>query len=157
MDLVLRATLCHIISGDRLVLKLATRGISKGKWNGPGGKLDPGETPKQCAIREVFEETGLEMRDPFFHGRLRFHMGGSKKLAVLGYLFSTRKFSGKLRSTEEGKVMWFKTNGLPYEKMWDDDKVWMPMMLDGRKFDAHFYYGKGNKKVKRCIIKLRNG
>jgi len=140
-------TLGHIINGDKLLLKKATRGVSKGKWNGPGGKIDKGETPEQCMIRETYEETGLTMIKPFYHGRLFFYMDGEKKLSFLGYLFSTSKFKGKVRSTEEGKVKWFKIKEIPYDKMWDDDKYWMTLMLSGRKFDIHCYYNKGNKIV----------
>ena len=152
--MVVRATLCHIIRGDSLLLKMATRGISKGKWNGPGGKFDRGETPQQCAIRETLEETGLRMVNPFYHGKLYFFMNGGKKLDIEGYLFSTRKFSGKVRSTEEGAVRWFPISELPYGKMWDDDKTWIGMMLDGRRFDAYFWYGRDNRKVRECRIKF---
>ena len=51
--MVIEATICHIIRGRKLLLKKATRGISVGKWNAPGGKLEPGETPEQCARREI--------------------------------------------------------------------------------------------------------
>jgi len=153
--LVTRATLCHIISNDSLLLKMANRGISKGKWNGPGGKFEKGETPKQCAVRETLEETGLLMKNPFYHGRLLFFMDGKRKLEIIGYLFSARKFTGKIRPSEEGEVRWFKIGSLPYERMWDDDKAWINLMVAGKRFDAYFYYGKGNKKVKECIIKMR--
>ncbi len=145
-------TLGHIINGDKLLLKKATRGISIGKWNGPGGKLESDETPRECMIREAYEETGLKMHNPFYHGKIYFYMDGKKKVTFLGYLFSTRKFSGRVRSTEEGKVKWFKIKDMPYDKMWDDDKYWIPLMLSGRKFDMHFYYGKDNKIVKKSTI-----
>ncbi len=148
-------TLGHIINGNNILLKKATRGISKGKWNGPGGKMDPGETPKECMVREAYEETGLTMRNPFFHGKIYFYMNGRKKLTFVGYLFSTKKFKGKLRSTEEGIVKWFNIKDIPYHKMWDDDKYWINLMLSGRKFDMHFYYDRYNKRVKesRIIVK----
>jgi 8-oxo-dGTP diphosphatase len=151
----LHMTLGHIINGDSVLLKEASRGISKGKWNGPGGKLEPGETPRQCMIREAHEETGLTMQNPFFHGKIYFYMYGRRKLTFVGYLFSTRKFKGKVRSTEEGVVRWFKIKDIPYEKMWDDDKYWINLMLAGRKFDMHFYYDRLNKRVKesRIIVK----
>ncbi len=152
-DIVIRATLGHIINGDKLLLKMATRGISKGKWNGPGGKFNRGETPEQCMIREAREETGLTMIKPFYHGKLYFYLNGSRKLAVLGYLFSTRKFKGTMKSTDEGRVKWFNVKELPYKKMWDDDKYWIEAMLAGRKFDMHSYYNKNNKKVIKTVFK----
>ena len=118
---MLRATLCHIMNGDSLLLKEATRGISRGKWNGPGGKFEKGETPRQCAIRETFEETGIRMLNPTFHGMLHFFMDGKKELSILVYLFSTKRFAGRIKSTEEGPVKWFKMKELPFGRMWDDD------------------------------------
>ncbi len=151
----LRATLGHIIDGERILLKLASRGISKGKWNGPGGKIDPGETPEECVIRETKEETGLSMHTPFYHGRAYFHMGGAKPVSIIAHIFSAYKFSGRLRPSEEGDVRWFDISQIPYKKMWDDDKYWLKLMLSGKRFDMHFYYDKGNRKVIRSDIKLR--
>ncbi|MDE1768071.1 MAG: 8-oxo-dGTP diphosphatase [Candidatus Micrarchaeota archaeon] len=148
-------TLGHIIKGDKILLKEATRGVSKGKWNGPGGKIDKAETPEQCMVREAYEETGLKMVKPFFHGRMFFHMDGKKNVAILGYLYSTKRFNGKVRSTEEGPVRWFSVKEIPYEGMWDDDKVWINLMLAGKRFDAHFFYNKGNAKMIKCIITLK--
>ena len=153
--MILRATLCHIINGDRLLLKEATRGVSKGKWNGPGGKFEKGETAEQCAIRETFEETGIKMQRPFFHGKLYFFMDGRRKLSIEGFLFSTNKFSGRIKSTEEGPVRWFRINELPLSRMWDDDRYWMDLMLKGLRFDAYLYYDKSNKKVKEYTIKFK--
>jgi 8-oxo-dGTP diphosphatase len=152
---MLRATLCHIINGDRLLLKEATRGISKGRWNGPGGKFEKGETPERCAIRETLEETGIRMRSPVFHGRLRFFMDGKRELSILVYLFSAKRFSGRIRSTEEGAVKWFRIRELPLDRMWDDDVYWVPLMLKGLRFDAHIYYDKNNKKVTEYKIKIK--
>lgn len=148
-------TLGHIINRDKLLLKEATRGVSKGKWNGPGGKIDKGETPLDCIVREAYEETGITMVKPFYHGRLFFYMNGKRSLTFLGYLFSTRKFKGKLRSTEEGKVKWVKIKDIPYEKMWDDDKYWIELMLHGKKFDIHCYYNKNNTLVTEARVKIR--
>ncbi len=153
--MVLRATLCHVINRDKLLLKEATRGVSKGKWNGPGGKFEKGETPEQCAVRETFEETGIKMLKPFFHGKLYFFMDGKRRLSIEGYLFSTRKFSGRIRSSEEGPVKWVRISKLPMDKMWDDDRYWMGLMLKGLHFDAYIYYDKGNKKVKEYTIKIK--
>ncbi|MDG7029492.1 MAG: NUDIX domain-containing protein, partial [Nitrososphaerota archaeon] len=72
------ATVCHIIKGHRLLLKKATRGISAGKWNGPGGKIEPGETVAQSVVREVKEETSLSVADPLYPGKLEFYLNGGR-------------------------------------------------------------------------------
>jgi 8-oxo-dGTP pyrophosphatase MutT (NUDIX family) len=140
-----KATLCHVIKGKKILLKKATRGISKGMWNAAGGKVDKGETPLHGAIREVFEETGLKVKKPFYHGKIYFYFAGSKKPDIIGYLYSAREFSGKLKSTEEGLVKWFDISKIPYDKMWDDDKYWIEIMLAGKKFDAWIHFAKDGK------------
>jgi 8-oxo-dGTP diphosphatase len=144
-------TLCHVINGRSLLLKKATRGVSKDKWNGPGGKIDQGETPEQCVIREVLEETGLKIENVSYHGPLKFHMDGKEDLAFTVHLFSTKNFSGDIISTEEGEVKWVDFDKIPYGEMWDDDIYWIAPMLEGKKFIMDFYYDKENKHVIKCV------
>jgi 8-oxo-dGTP diphosphatase len=153
--LVTEATLCHVIRGDKILLKKATRGISAGKWNAPGGKIDPGETPEQCAKREVLEETGLRVSDLLYHGVLDFMMDGRRTVHLRGHLFSTRKATGRLRSSEEGPVKWVPLDGLPLDEMWEDDRYWMPLMLMGVKFDAAFAYDRANRHVVEFSLNSR--
>jgi len=130
------------------------RGVSKGKWNGPGGKIDYGETPYQCAAREVLEETGLEAKEMFGHGTLNFHMDGKNELSFTVHVFSTKNFSGNIKSTEEGEVRWFDYKEIPLNEMWDDDNYWLDLMWKGRKFDADFYYDKKNSRVLKYAVNI---
>ena len=154
--LTLETTICHVIKGDEILLKQATRGISKGKWNAPGGRIDAGESPEACAIREVFEETGLKVSDLFLHGELWFYKGVQKEVNVHSYLFSTKKFSGKLQSSEEGEVKWSKLSDVDFDQLWQDDIVWWQLMLNGKKFDGEFYFDDHNKTLLRCGINLKD-
>lgn len=154
--MVLDATICHIIRGRKLLLKKATRGISVGKWNGPGGKIEPGETPEQNVVREVKEETGLDISDPFYHGTIEFYMKGGVRLDIRVHVFSARRFEGRPRSTEEGTVRWFDVGRLPFDKMWEDDRYWVNPMLLGMRFDAKFYYDEDDKRVVRFEIRSRS-
>jgi len=149
------ATICHILSGNKLLLKRATRGISKGKWNAPGGKIDERETPEQNAIREIYEETGLKIKKLFYHGEIKFFLDGKNDLTIHSFLFSTKAFLGEPRSTEEGEVKWFDTDKIPFEKMWPDDKYWIELMLDGKKFDADFYLDVTNTKIIKHEIRMK--
>jgi 8-oxo-dGTP diphosphatase len=144
--------LCHVINGDKFLLKMATRGVSKGKWNAPGGKIEPAESPLEGAAREVLEETGLKIDNVTAHGALNFHMDGKADLSFVVHLFSTKSFSGEIKSTDEGEVKWFNLNAIPYGEMWDDDNYWLYLMLQGRKFDAEFYYNSDNTKVKTFAV-----
>lgn len=151
--MVVEATVCHIIRGRRLLLKKANGGISAGKWNGPGGKLEQGETPTQSVVREVLEETSLRIIDPFYHGKIEFCMRGRNELDYLVHAFSARNFTGRPRSSEEGMVRWFDLGKIPYAKMWDDDRYWLPLLLNGVKFDAWFGYDRKNERVTDYRIK----
>jgi len=154
--MVAEVTLCVIMNQDRLLLKKATRGISKGKWNSPGGKIESGETPEQNVIREVFEETGLKMKKPFYHGVMKFYNQGSSNVEVIMHLFSTKEFSGTAKSTDEGEVKLIEIGKLPYKEMWADDAYWMRHVLDGKRFDADFYFDKKNERILKHEIKVRD-
>jgi 8-oxo-dGTP diphosphatase len=145
--LVIEATICHVIRDRKLLLKKANRGISVGKWNAPGGKSEPGEAPEECARREVLEETGLVVSNLFHHGALTFLMDGGKTLHTRAHLFSTSKASGRARSSDEGHVKWFSVDDLPFDEMWEDDRIWIPLMLSGIRFNATFTYDAANRHV----------
>jgi 8-oxo-dGTP diphosphatase len=146
------ASLCHIIKNHRLLLQMANGGISKGKWNGPGGKFEQGETLTQNVVREVMEETSLRIIDPTYQGKIEFYMNGGGTLDWLVHVFLVTRFSGRPRSSAEGEVRWFDIRRIPYAKMWDDDRYWLPLLLNGIKFNARFFYDRWNKHVVRYEI-----
>ncbi len=138
MPRIVEYTMCAIIDNDRMLLKYANRGIGIGKWNFPGGKIDAGEGAEESARREVFEETGLEVENLFYHGKKDYYDGTSVVRRV--HIFSTKSFSGTLQSSEEGEIAWFKIGSLPFEKMWKDMKIGLDWICNGRKFDITIYY-----------------
>jgi 8-oxo-dGTP pyrophosphatase MutT (NUDIX family) len=148
-------TICHILKPGSILLKMASRGISKGKWNAPGGRIEKGETPEQNARREVLEETGLKVSNLFLHGELYFFAPGKKEPNVHSYLFSTSDFSGDPRSSDEGEVRWFDISKIPYDQMWADDLIWWPLMLHKKKFDADFYFDEADSRIIECKIRFR--
>ena len=145
--MVIEATICQLVRGRKILLKKATRGISVGKWNAPGGKLELGETPEQCVIREVHEETGLRISKPLYHGTLTFVMDGGKNLHTRAHVFSSHDAKGRARSSAEGEVRWYPLGKLPEANMWEDDQYWVPLVLRGIRFDARFSYDEANRHV----------
>ncbi len=143
-----RMTLCEIIVDGRVLLKLASRGVSKGKWNGLGGGIEPGETPEESVLREVREESGLRIKKPKFHGIIKFYAGPADKSPIITYIFSARQYGGRMHSSDEGKLKWFPVDSIPYKKMWNDDLFWWPLMLNGIRFDAKFVF---DKKMERVV------
>lgn len=132
------ATLCFIIKDGEALLIEKKRGVGEGLYNGPGGKLEDGETPKECAVRETEEETNVTPEDAEKIGELEFIFGSEPFMFV--HIFKAENFSGEPQESEEAQPEWFKTDELPYGQMWPDDKHWVPKMFKGEKFLARFYF-----------------
>ncbi len=135
------ATICHIVSGQKLLLLRKSKGLfGEGKWNAPGGKLRPNEDPEECAIREVLEETGLIVQEIKQDGILKFYFGAKDAPDWIVYVFSTRSFRGSANPGAEGELRWFSMNEIPYQEMWDDDKFWLPLVIQEKRFRGVFHF-----------------
>lgn len=117
------------------------------KWNGVGGKIKTNETPEECARREVFEETGLNVTNLKSHGILNFYFGDRSRLDWIVHVFSTTTFKGRPRPSEEGVLQWCALRDIPYEEMWQDDRYWLPLLLDGKSFKGDFYFDEEGKQL----------
>lgn len=134
----IHATLLFIIHDGRVLLMEKKRGLGEGKINGPGGKMDPGETPLECAIREAQEELHVTAHDPEHAGELRFQFIDG--LSIRCHVFRAKEFSGIPTETEEGNPMWCSLDAIPYDRMWEDDRVWLPGVLAGGSFTGEFIF-----------------
>jgi 8-oxo-dGTP diphosphatase len=132
------ANLCFILDGGRVLLIRKKRGFGAGKINGPGGKLEPGETPLQSAIRETQEEIGVTPQELEEAGVLHFQFADGYSL--LCTVFLARAHAGEPIETEEALPLWFALDAIPFEQMWADDRHWLPDALAGRRFDAWFEF-----------------
>lgn len=138
--------LCYLIKDDKILLQRKSSGlIGEGKWNGPGGKMKENENPQDCAVREIMEETGVKISTPKLLGLLNFFKG--KELFFISHIFVSNEFDGEPKSGREGVVNWFNFGELPFKEMWPDDKVWMPLMLQGKKFKGDFYFDENYEKL----------
>lgn len=127
-----QATLCFVIQNDRVLLIRKKRGVGAGKINGPGGKVESGETMLESAVRETREEVGITPIDPVLRGLLTFDFTG-REILHCG-VFLTHAFAGEPVETDEAIPLWFPTDSMPYDEMWDDDRVWFPLLLAGKCF-----------------------
>ncbi len=132
------ATLMFIVQSERVLLIRKKRGLGAGKINGPGGKIDPGETPLECAVREVQEELVITTLDPRHCGEVRFQFIDGYSVHV--HVFLASEFSGSPTETEEALPMWFSKDRIPYDEMWADDVIWLPRVLDGDQVDGRFLF-----------------
>ena len=131
-----RANLCFIVQDRRVLLIRKKRGLGAGKINAPGGKLEPGETPLQSAIREAQEEIGVIPSNLEECGLLHFQFTDGYSLQCT--VFIAGGFTGDPIETCEATPMWFEIDGVPYHDMWEDDQYWLPQVLAGRHFIAWF-------------------
>ena len=133
-----RATLLFIVEPDRILLIEKQRGLGQGKVNGPGGRLDPGETLAECAIREAREELHITAHDPQHRGILRFDFEDGYKLEA--HVYTAHSYDGTPTATEEAVPLWSAHAEIPYDRMWEDDILWLPRMLDGENFSGRFAF-----------------
>ena len=132
------ASLLFVIQDGQILLIHKKTGLGEGKINGPGGRIELGETPGECAIREIQEELCITPSDIRYAGTLRFEFLDG--LTMQGEVFTTTGFDGTPTETEEATPEWFALNSIPYDKMWTDDELWLPLMLKGELFDGRFTF-----------------
>ncbi|MCH2188018.1 8-oxo-dGTP diphosphatase [Myxococcota bacterium] len=133
-----RATLTFVLRDDQILLIRKKRGLGAGKINGPGGRLEPGETASDCAVREVQEElciTPLELTE---WGELRFQFLDGYSIHVTVY--RAEDFHGEPQETDEAIPLWFSVDEIPYAEMWADDVLWIPRMLAGERIGGRFLF-----------------
>jgi 8-oxo-dGTP diphosphatase len=125
----MRATLMFIVdeTAGKVLLIRKKRGLGAGKINGPGGKLDPGESSLACAVRETQEELGVTALDPVKHGELRFAFADGLRMHV--DVFRATAFEGEAVETEEAIPLWTPLTALPFGEMWEDDSYWLEGVL----------------------------
>jgi 8-oxo-dGTP diphosphatase len=127
-----------VIRGGYVLLIRKKRGLGQGKINGPGGRLEHGETPTEGACREVEEElrvtpTGIEHR-----GELSFQFVDG--YSIHASVFVASGCIGDPQETDEAAPLWTPVDQIPYEQMWADDALWLPILLEGRHFAGRFVF-----------------
>lgn len=119
------------------------RGFGEGWWNGVGGKPEEGEEITQTAIRECQEEVGITPKALRHVATLDFYFpeepdkqGWNQQVIV----YTCQSWDNEPIETEEMAPRWFQLDQIPYDKMWADDKIWLPEVLAGKFVTASFYF-----------------
>ena len=116
--------------------------MHQGKWNGLGGKLEPGETPEECAVREIREESGLHVVDLRMKGLLTFP-GFADDEDWYTFVFVASEFEGDLIDSSEGILEWFDDTELLDLHLWEGDRVFLTWLDRPEFFSGKFLYKDG--------------
>ena len=145
-DFVKRTTVGFLIHKDQICLGMKKIKYGKGKWNGAGGKVGDkeefiNETYEEGMVREMKEEFGVDVVKMEKVGEIVYEMEGNND-CTYSKIFFIFKWSGDPFESEEMDPKWFNLEDIPYENMWDGDKIWLPELLKGRKIKALFTFNK---------------
>jgi 8-oxo-dGTP diphosphatase len=138
---MLLATLCYVKSNGQTLMIYRNRkanDMHEGKWNGLGGKFEAGETPEECVIREVLEESGLTIQNPKLCGLLMFPNFKGNDWYV--FVFIATELSGELIDSLEGKLEWIPDDKVLTLSLWESDHIFMPWIRETKFFSAKFIY-----------------
>ena len=134
---------------NQILLGRKKRGFGADKYNGFGGKIESGESFRQCAVRELYEESGIKVNEheldcvAFFD----FQFPYDESLTHIGYVYFVRVTGAQPIESEEMEPHWFSVEDIPYEFMWAGDRVWLPMLLEGKLLDGPIRFGEDNSSV----------
>ena len=132
------ATLVFVIRDGKILLIDKKTGLGKGKVNGPGGKVEKGESPEACAVRECHEELGIAVSNLQYCGQHRFQFVDGLTIHV--WVYKTTEFEGIPTESIEARPLWVSVDEIPYAQMWEDDGIWLPMLLRGELFQGRWIF-----------------
>lgn len=147
------ATLCYVFDGNKVLMinrNKRANDMHLGKWNGLGGKFNQGETPEECVIREVYEESGLIIKNPKLKGFLTFPAFDDEEDWYV-FVFTATEFTGNLKESEEGELEWIEWENVFNLPLWEGDKYFLEWLKDDKFFSAKFIY-KGSKFISHSVV-----
>ncbi|XP_056607975.1 oxidized purine nucleoside triphosphate hydrolase [Triplophysa dalaica] len=148
-------TLVLVVQPSRILLGMKKRGFGAGKWNGFGGKVQPGETIEQAARRELLEESGLTVDILHKIGNIKFEFIGETELLDV-HIFRADSYKGVPTESDEMRPQWFDLDQIPFSQMWADDVLWFPLMLQKQKFLGYFKFQGHDVIVEQKLEEVEN-
>jgi len=139
------ATLCYLRqNGHTLMVHRIKKqnDMHQGKWNGLGGKLEAGESPEECAMREIAEESGLQVSNLELKGILTFPAFDEIEDWYC-FVFTARASTGDLIESSEGDLRWVPDGDLLSLTLWEGDRIFLPWLERDGIFSAKFVYEHG--------------
>lgn len=144
-------TLLFLRRDNEILLAMKKRGFGKGHWNGIGGKVETNETIEQALVRECQEEIHVT---PTAYKKVAVHdfvfPDGSPDMKVHAYIAS--EWQGTPTETEEMAPQWFAIKDIPYDTMWEDDIIWLPLVLKGKYLRTRFTFDHDNHMLDASVM-----
>jgi 8-oxo-dGTP diphosphatase len=132
------ATLVFVVRNGQILLIRKKRGLGAGKINAPGGRREPGESFEACAARELEEELGVTPIALDRLGEHRFQFVDGYSIYV--HVFRAADVVGTPVETDEATPFWVDVDEIPFEEMWEDDRIWVPLLLQGKRFSGRWIF-----------------
>ena len=142
------STICYIEKDGKYLMLHRTKkknDINKDKWLGIGGKFEEGESPEECIIREVKEETGLTLKNYKLRGILTYVSTTWETEYI--YVFTSNEFDGELIECDEGDLQWIDKEQVVELNTWEGDKIFVKKLEENSLFSIKFEYN-GEKLIK---------
>jgi 8-oxo-dGTP pyrophosphatase MutT (NUDIX family) len=155
-----RVTLLFLVDETKgeILLAMKKHGFGTGKYNGTGGKVEEGEDIEDAVVREAREEVGVAVEKHAL-----------TKCALLHFSFDTKpgwgfechtylafSWIGEPAESEEMAPRWFALKDIPYDRMWIDDRLWLPRVLAGERLEGRFHFNSdGSAILRQDIQELR--
>lgn len=131
--------LALFVDKNQLLLVMKKRGFGSNYWNGPGGKVEAGESLRAALVRECQEEVGMT---PLTFEKVAVHdfKFSDSPNDMLVHTYLCTKWEGEATESEEMAPRWFKLSEIPYDDMWQDDRYWLSLALAGKKLETQFTF-----------------
>ena len=150
MNMTVLTTICYIEKDGKTLMLYRNKkknDVHEGKYVGIGGKFEFGETPEECIIREIKEETGLTVNSLKYHGLISFPKFANDDNWYM-FIFSCRDFEGevpedRLDDCPEGRLLWVDNDKVMDLNMWDGDRVFLEWVATKKVFNAKIEYKEG--------------
>lgn len=132
---MINTTLCYILRGDECLMLHRVKkesDLNKDKWIGIGGKFEDKESPEDCLVREVREETGLTLTDYAYRGIVTFV--SDRWPTEYMHLFTADGFTGQLKTCDEGELEWLPWSELTHIPHWEGDEIFLRLLEQNEPF-----------------------
>lgn len=150
-----QCTLLFLRRDNSILLAMKKRGFGAGRYNGVGGKIEPGETIEQAMVRECQEEIDVT---PTHFWKVAEHDfiqdQGDKPWRMYVHAYMCDEWEGEPRETEEMAPEWFELENIPYHNMWQDDEYWLPQVLAGNKLAGQFTFDEKDNMLTHVITPM---